>query len=63
MLAEASIHSETGVKAIPIDVPQNDMVGCVHTLRDAYRKRSMREFIRLLNESVAIRERVSAWIR
>lgn len=63
VLAEASIHNETGVKAIPIDVPQNDMVGCVHTLRDAYRKCSMREFIRLLNESVAIRERVSAWIR
>lgn len=62
VLAEASVHNQTGVKAVPIDVPGNDMVGCVHTLRDSYRKRSMREFIRLLNESVAIRERVSAWI-
>lgn len=62
VLAEASVHNQSGVKSIPIDVSGNDMVGCVHTLKDSYRKRSMREFIRLLNESVAIRERVSAWI-
>ena len=62
ILAEASIHNETGVKAIPIDVPDNEMSGCVHTLRDSYHKRSMQEFIRLLGESAAIRERANAWL-
>lgn len=62
ILAEASIHNETGVKAIPIDIPDNEMAGCVHTLKDSYHKRSMQEFIRLLGESAAIRERANAWL-
>ena len=62
VLAEASIHNESGVKAIPIDVPENEMVGCVHTLKDNYRKRSMLEFIKILSESVAVRERIKSWL-
>ena len=62
VLAEATIHNESGVKAIPLDIPDNEMAGCVHTLKDAYRKRSMQEFIRLLSESIAVRERQNAWI-
>ena len=41
ILAEATIHNETGVKAIPIDHPASEMAGCVHTLKNAYRKKSM----------------------
>lgn len=63
ILAEATIHNENGVKAIPLEIPGNEMSGCVHTLRDtAYRKKSMQEFIRLLGESVAVRERQTAWL-
>ncbi len=62
VLAEASIHNEKGVSAIPLDVPGNEMSGCVHTLKGAYHKRSMKEFIRLLSDSVAIKERVNAWL-
>lgn len=62
VLAEATIHNETGIKAVPLAIPDNEMAGCVHTLRDTYRKRSMQEFIRLLGESVAVRERQNAWI-
>ena len=50
------------MKAIPMDVPGNEMEGCVHTLNDSYIKRSMREFIRMLSDSVAVRERVNAWL-
>lgn len=50
VLAEASIHNERGVKAVPIDIPDNEMVGCVHTLEDSYRKHSMLEFIKMLCE-------------
>jgi LysR family cyn operon transcriptional activator len=62
ILAEATINSETGVKAIPIDIPENEMTGCVHTLRDTYRKRAMLEFIKILSASNAIRERQNAWL-
>lgn len=62
VLAEATTHNVPGVKAVPLDIPGNEMIGSVLTLRDTYRKRSMREFLRILSESAAIRERVSAWL-
>ncbi len=62
VLAEATIHNETGVKAIPIDIPKNEMSGCIHTLKDTYRKRSMQEFLKMLSQSMAVRERQNAWI-
>lgn len=62
VLAEATIHNATGVKAIPLDIPDNEMTGCIHTLKDTYRKRSMQEFIHLLSESLAVKERQNAWI-
>lgn len=62
VLAEATIHNESGVKAIPLDIPDNEMAGCIHTLKDSYRKRSMQEFIRMLSESIAVKERQNAWI-
>lgn len=62
VLAEATIHNETGVRAIPLDLPHGEMVGCVHTLRAAYRKHSMQEFVRLLGESLAVKERQNAWL-
>lgn len=62
VLAEATIHNEQGVVAVPLSLRSGEMAGCVHTLRDAYRKRSMIEFIRMLSESLAVRERQNAWI-
>lgn len=62
VLAEATIHNESGVKAIPLDIPDNEMAGCVHTLKDSYRKKSMQEFIRMLGESLAVKERQNAWL-
>ena len=62
ILSEATIHNETGVKAIPLDFPENEMEGCVHMLKNVYRKRSAREFIRLLGESNAVRARINDWL-
>ena len=62
ILSEATIHNEPGVKAIPLDYPGNEMQGCVHMLKNAYRKRSMQEFIRMLEESNAVRERRHNWL-
>lgn len=62
VLAEATIHNVTGVRAIPLDIPDNEMGGCVHILKDTYRKKSMQEFIRMLGESIAVKERQNAWL-
>lgn len=62
VLAEATIHNASGVKAVRIDAPEVELEGCVHTLRGTYRKRSMLEFVRMLGESLAVRERREAWL-
>lgn len=62
VLAEDSIYSERDVRAVPLDVPSNEMVGCVHILKDAYHKRSMKEFVRLLEESFAVKRRRNSWL-
>lgn len=62
VLAEATIHAKQGLRAIPLDLPSTEMIGCVHTLTDSYRKRSMLEFIRILSDSVAVRQRVASWL-
>lgn len=62
ILAEATVHAETGVRSIPIAGPDNEMSGCVHTLKSVYRKKSMLEFLKLLGQSVAVRERQSSWL-
>lgn len=62
VLAEDSIYNERDVKAIPLDVPDNEMTGCVHILKDTYHKNSMKEFVRLLSESLAVKRRQNSWI-
>ena len=62
VLAEDSIYNERDVKAIPINVPDSEMTGCVHVLRDTYHKQSMKEFVRLLTESLAVKKRQNSWI-
>lgn len=62
VLAEDSIYNERDVKAIPLNVPDSEMTGCVHVLRDTYHKQSMKEFVRLLTESLAVKKRQNSWI-
>lgn len=54
VLAEATIHDEDGVVAVPLEMANNDMEGCIHLLKQAYVKNSAREFYRLLSGSRAI---------
>lgn len=62
VLAEDSIYDVGGVKAVPIDVPDNQMAGCVHILKGIYRKHSIQEFIRVLTESIAVKRLQNNWI-
>jgi len=62
ILSEATIHNESGVKAVSLDMSDNGMEGCVHVPKNVYRKCSAQEFLRLLSESNAIRERLRDWL-
>ena len=61
VLAEATVYNQGGVKAIPLNLPGNEMDGCVHMLKNSYRKRSAIECIRMLRDSNAVRARVHNW--
>ena len=54
VLSESTVINEQGVRAVKIDEPGNVMVGCIHTLKDAYLKDSAKEFIRMLRHSTAL---------
>lgn len=54
MLAEATIHGEDGLVAIPLEMPDNNMEGCIHILKQTYTKASAKEFYKHLCQSRAI---------
>ncbi len=62
VLSESTIYNEPGVRAVPIHADGNEMEGCVHMLANTYRKHSMKEFIRLLGESEAVKQRRHEWL-
>lgn len=62
VLAEATAYNRRDVRSIPLDIPANEMEGCVHLLRDSYRKQSAVCFVGMLRESSAVRARVSDWL-
>ena len=62
VLAENSIYDVCDMKAVRINVPDNQMSGCVHILKDTYRKHSMQEFVRILTESIAVKRFRNNWI-
>ena len=61
MLSEAAIRGRDLLKAVPLDLPDNQMQGCVHTLKRAYQKRSAEAFIKMLREANIIQELSGKW--
>lgn len=62
-LSEATLYQKEGLIAIPIDAPNTQMEGCVHTLKKVYRKRAADEFIRILRAANAVMERANDWLK
>lgn len=54
VLAESTVINETSLVAVPIDVDNNQMQGCIHMLRGSYVKKAAQEFIRMLCQSTTI---------
>ena len=56
VLSESTVAYERGLKAIPIvdhDAKEKQMEGCIHLLKNAYIKKSSKEFIHMLSESIS----------
>ena len=49
VLAASTVIGEKGICAIPIDLPEAVMEGCIHTLKNEYTKNAAREFIKMLH--------------
>ena len=62
MLSEASIRGRDLLKAVPLDLPDNQMQGCVHTLKRVYHKRSAEVFVKMLRDADIIQELSGKWL-
>lgn len=61
ILSEATVRDRRRLKAVPLDVPNNQMQGCVHVLKKTYQKRSAEAFIKMLRDSLALMELSGKW--
>ena len=62
MLSDASIRGRDLLKAVPLDLPDNQMQGCVHTLKRVYHKRSAEVFVKMLRDANIIQELSGKWL-
>ena len=62
ILSEATIRGREMLKAIPLDIPDNQMQGCIHTLKRVYRKRSAEAFVKMLRETNTVQELSEKWL-
>ena len=61
MLSDASVRGRDFLKAVPLNLPDNQMQGCVHTLKRVYHKRSAEVFIKMLRDANTIHEISNKW--
>lgn len=62
VLSSAAIEASSGLIAIPIDEPEAMMTGSFHMLKESYKKEATKEFIRMLCDTNAIRNRLFSWL-
>ena len=62
MLSDASVRGRDFLKAVPLNLPDNQMQGCVHTLKRVYHKRSAEVFIKMLRDTNTIHEISNKWL-
>ena len=62
MLSKASIRGRDLLKAVPLDLPDSQMQGCVHTLKRVLHKRSAEVFVKMLRDTNIIQELSGKWL-
>lgn len=48
ILSAETMRHRRGLVAIPLELPNNELLGCIHTLADAYQKRAAKIFVEML---------------
>lgn len=61
ILSEATIYHRDSLKAVPLNVPQNNMAGCIHILKKTCRKKSAEVFLKMLSESDEVCAHIEKW--
>lgn len=51
LLSSAVTANHKGLVAIPLNILENELQGCVHVLKDEYRKHTAKEFVQMLRDS------------
>lgn len=51
ILTGLAVTGHPNLVAIPLDIPGNELLGCIHVLKDDYLKHSVKEFVSMLRES------------
>lgn len=54
ILSSLAVHYDPSLVAIPLKETPRKMVGCVHWLKNSYRKRSAEKFVEMLKDSISI---------
>ncbi len=62
VLSSTAVNLDPDLKSIPIDSPHCEMEGSFHMLKDAYRKASAKEFIRMLMDTDEVRQLRGKWL-
>ena len=62
ILSNASVNNRKYLKAVPLDLPDNQMQGCIHALKRIYRKRSAEVFVKMLRETAIVQELSGKWL-
>lgn len=54
ILTGLAAANHPNLTAVPIDMPGNELIGCVHVLKDEYVKHSTKEFVSMLRRSPVV---------
>lgn len=54
ILSGLSVAHHPNLVAIPLEIPDNEMVGCVHVLKDEYMKHTVKIFVDMLRKSPVV---------
>lgn len=54
ILSGLSIANHPNLVAIPLDIPDNELIGCFHVLKDEYMKHTVRVFADMLRQSPVV---------
>lgn len=63
VLSKSSVENESELVAVPIDADGARMEGCIHMLKEDYRKEAAKQFVQILSESITVKNRVAEWFK